>query len=92
MWQLFWGSFPPKAGVKWVVESFGDLELARIFLISGSIGGKLALLLAYDALGAKDTLIDLGASLDGLAGLESRDFNRRQQLSWSNAPFSDHFE
>ena len=47
----------------------------------------MALLKAYKELGSKDTLIDMGASLDGLAGLESRDFNRREQLSWSNSTF-----
>ncbi|CAJ1388216.1 unnamed protein product [Effrenium voratum] len=51
-----------------------------VFLISGGFGGRLAVLRAFKELGQKDSFIDTGASLDGFAGVASRDFNDKARL------------
>eukprot|EP00440_Ansanella_granifera_P055655 gb/GFBE01060323.1/.p1 GENE.gb/GFBE01060323.1/~~gb/GFBE01060323.1/.p1 ORF type:complete len:416 (+),score=76.76 gb/GFBE01060323.1/:1-1248(+) len=51
-----------------------------IFLVSAGFGGRLAMYRAWKELGKKDTFIDTGASLDGFAGVESREFNNKTRL------------
>lgn len=61
-----------------------------VFLVAGGFGGRLAIYLAWKELGHKDTFVDVGASLDGLAGQVSRSFNSKghtcSTIGWHAAP------
>jgi len=51
-----------------------------VFLVSAGFGGRLAMYRSWKVLGHKDTFIDTGASLDGFAGVESRDSNDKEKM------------
>lgn len=46
-----------------------------VFLVAGGIAARSIMYHAFLMLGQKDTFIDVGASLDGFAGVVSRDYN-----------------
>jgi hypothetical protein len=46
-----------------------------VFLVAGGIATRTMLYQTFLSLGQKDTFIDVGASLDGFAGIASRDYN-----------------
>lgn len=47
-----------------------------VFIVAGGVAGRTLIYRLHKTIGSKDSLIDVGASLDGFAGVGSRDYNR----------------
>jgi len=57
-----------------------------VFIVAGGVAARTLIYRLHKSIGHKDSLIDVGASLDGFAGVGSRDYNRDLQRFCKDYP------
>lgn len=57
-----------------------------VFLLAGGIAARTILFKTFLQLGQKDSFIDVGSSLDGFAGMASRDYNKNMSRVCNDFP------